>query len=263
MFLPPPPEKGIPKRYREWLSLLRDAILSAQPKSGNFVTVDEHIGQGTVVNVASARNHGLGQPPCGFNGFPPCGPGGTDVGACCHGPACSVVSHLSCVASGGTYLGRGTTCTEGACGASGMGACCTGGVCTVTTESGCTGGTWIAGADCSDPSICSGEPTGACCQTPLAMCTVTTLSGCTGIWNEGVPCSDVGSCESDFCGPGNIYCGNQCDDGSHVPHVNNPHCCGTGATFCGCCYDPTGGFYYTCCCHHNPPFGDVCDGYGG
>lgn len=40
----------------------------------------------------------------------------TDIGACCISGACSVTTRASCATQGGTFLGKDTTCTEGACG---------------------------------------------------------------------------------------------------------------------------------------------------
>jgi hypothetical protein len=40
-----------PPRWEKWLSAVRHGILSAQPKAGRHVTIDEHPGKGTVINV--------------------------------------------------------------------------------------------------------------------------------------------------------------------------------------------------------------------
>jgi hypothetical protein len=40
-----------PPRWEKWLSATRRAILSAQPQAGRHVTIDEHPGKGTVINV--------------------------------------------------------------------------------------------------------------------------------------------------------------------------------------------------------------------
>jgi hypothetical protein len=54
-----------PPRWEKWLSAARAAILSAQPTAGRHVSVDEHPGKGTVINVAdtSARRPGGGGGP--------------------------------------------------------------------------------------------------------------------------------------------------------------------------------------------------------
>jgi hypothetical protein len=60
-----------PPRWERWLSAAREAILSAQPTAGRHVSIDEHPGKGTVINIddTSARR--------------PTGGGGGPTGACC------------------------------------------------------------------------------------------------------------------------------------------------------------------------------------
>lgn len=52
-----------PPRWEKWLSAVREGILSAQPVAGRHVSVDEHPGNGTVINVAARRP--ITQPPSG------------------------------------------------------------------------------------------------------------------------------------------------------------------------------------------------------
>jgi hypothetical protein len=58
--------KPFPPRWNRWLSALREGILSAQPQAGRHVSVDEHPGKGTVINVAdtSARRKSAGGGVC-------------------------------------------------------------------------------------------------------------------------------------------------------------------------------------------------------
>jgi hypothetical protein len=44
-----------PPRWEKWLSSVREGILSAQPRAGRHVTIDEHPGKGTVINVERPR----------------------------------------------------------------------------------------------------------------------------------------------------------------------------------------------------------------
>src|SRR6266436_7663625 len=55
-----------PSRRRFW-NVTRDAVMSAQKVGGRFVTVDEHPGKGSVINVADTsarRGRGGGGVPC-------------------------------------------------------------------------------------------------------------------------------------------------------------------------------------------------------
>lgn len=99
-----------PPRWERWLSAAREAILSAQPQAGRNVTVDEHPGKGTVINVddTSTRRHPTG----GGGGGPP--PSAT--GACCHADgSCTVLTASACTAAGGAYLGDHTICSPNPC----------------------------------------------------------------------------------------------------------------------------------------------------
>jgi hypothetical protein len=95
-----------PPRWERWLSSVREAILSAQPVAGRHVSVDEHPGKGTVVNVddtSSRRPHGGG---------------GGGTGACCNLDDFSCtdgVTRAACEASGGIYLGDDRICEETTC----------------------------------------------------------------------------------------------------------------------------------------------------
>jgi hypothetical protein len=52
-----------PPRWEKWLSAARQAILSAQPKAGRHVSIDEHPGKGTVINVERSRPEAGVTPP--------------------------------------------------------------------------------------------------------------------------------------------------------------------------------------------------------
>ncbi len=87
-------EGSTPSRRRFW-DKVTQAVLASQKIAGRFVTVDEHQGQGTIINVAdSSTRRGGG--------------GGGGTGACCHPDgSCSSTTAAGCV---GTYQGDGTTC---------------------------------------------------------------------------------------------------------------------------------------------------------
>lgn len=91
------------------------------------------------------------------------------IGACCDGKGnCTQDSKVNCIASGGSFLGRGTLCytenTNPTC-VSGTGACCTPtGVCTSTTAENCISnggyyfgdGTSCSGVTCHNDLNCCG-----------------------------------------------------------------------------------------------------------
>jgi hypothetical protein len=99
--------KPFPPRWERWLSSVREAILTAQPQAGRWVTVDEHPGQGTVINAAgdaSSRRDGGG------------GGGGPVTGACCDvNGDCTITTEAACTDDGGTWQGAGTDCDPNPC----------------------------------------------------------------------------------------------------------------------------------------------------
>src|SRR5882724_680207 len=103
-------------RQSFWVNV-RDAVLAQQKKAGRNVTVDEHYGAGSVINIADTGQRR----------------GGGNVGACCVDGVCSITTEEDCT---GHYLGDGTTCTDIDCT---QGACCDDGDCSITTEEECTG----------------------------------------------------------------------------------------------------------------------------
>jgi hypothetical protein len=88
-----------PPRWEKWLSSVREAILTSQPTAGRHVSVDEHPGKGTVINVERG----------------PGGGGGAATGACCIGGECSITTEALCLEAGGTYQGDGTPCDPNPC----------------------------------------------------------------------------------------------------------------------------------------------------
>jgi hypothetical protein len=131
-----------PPRWKRWLSAAREAILSAQPTAGRHVSVDEHPGKGTVINIddTSARR------PGGGGGIPA-------TGACCLDGDCTITTEADC---GGIYQGDGTTCDDVDCGNATSGACCVGTDCSITTPADCetSGGTYQGDDTLCDPNPC-------------------------------------------------------------------------------------------------------------
>src|SRR5581483_10137668 len=88
--------KPFPGAWDRWLNSVRNAIMTAHAVAGKNVTVDEHPGKGTVVNVDRKKK--------------------TETGACCVGEDCSILSEADCIAAGGTFQGVGTSCDPNPCG---------------------------------------------------------------------------------------------------------------------------------------------------
>lgn len=108
-------------------------------------------------------------------------------GACCTFPpaGCSETLQTVCAASGGVFLGAGTTCAESDC----PGACCRpDGTCAVITETACTAlgaGAVFRGDTTCPPSVACAEA-GACC-TPEGGCTQVVEAACIApnTWSAG------------------------------------------------------------------------------
>lgn len=146
-----------PPRWERWLSSVRASILSSQPQAGRHVSVDEHPGKGTVINVddTSARRPGPPTPA---------------TGACCRGTDCTIETQASCESDGGVYQGDGTPCDPNPCS---TGACCTDGICTDgVTRDDCEGG---GGLYLGNGSTC--EPVDCTCCPILARFNTITFSG--------------------------------------------------------------------------------------
>ncbi len=132
-----------PSRRRFW-DTVTQAVIASQKVAGQNVTVDEHPGKGSVINVPdSHRGQGTG----------------TGTGACCTDGECSILSESDCVAGGGNFMGVGTTCDDVDCT---QGACCLDGDCSITTASGCAA---IGGTYQGDDTTCDPNPCVACHET--------------------------------------------------------------------------------------------------
>ncbi len=79
-----------PSRRRFW-DRVTQAVIASQKVEGKNVSVAEHQGMGTIVNVARER-------------------GGVGTGACCLVDACTITTESDCTGMGGTYHGDGSTC---------------------------------------------------------------------------------------------------------------------------------------------------------
>ena len=164
-----------PSRRRFWDQVTKEVIAS-QKIAGRFVTVDEHPGKGTVINVddTSARRGGGG---------------GGGVGACCYDDGtCDVTTEADC--DGVWYSGEdceSIDCSSGAC-------CHTDGACTQEIEADCDGAFQGLGTLCDDIDC---THTGACCDGED--CSITREDDCTGAYQgDGTTC-DPNPCCGD-CG---------------------------------------------------------------
>ncbi len=159
-----------PSRRRFW-DQVTQSVIASRKVAGRHVTVDEHIGKGTVINVDDTSSR---RPP-------PIGP----TGACCIDGECSILSADDCATAGGIYQGDETPCSPTPC----MGCCCGIPFCDegsvvcgfsewvtgFTTLFQCNeiGGRFIPGAtDCiGPPALCETEPGWNCCDPePLQFC---------------------------------------------------------------------------------------------
>ncbi len=86
-----------PSRRRFW-DKVTAYVIAAQKVAGRNVSVAEHQGKGTLINVVRER-----------------GPATGTTGACCIDGECSILSSDDCASGGGTYHGDGSTCTENLC----------------------------------------------------------------------------------------------------------------------------------------------------
>ncbi len=135
-----------PSRRRFW-DKVTQVVIASQKVAGDNVSVDEHQGAGTIINVP----------------FPERGRAPAPIGACCYDDGtCDDLTEADCNDAGGNWQGSDTPCSEGLC----VGVCC--------EESGCVdgstpdscaadGGTWVDfQTTCADdPNPCAA--TGACC----------------------------------------------------------------------------------------------------
>ncbi len=150
-----------PSRRRFW-DKITEAVIASQKIAGKNVTVSEHPGYGTIINVDR-------------------GEGG---GACCDEDGnCTTSTERQCA---GTFQGVGTVCDPNPCGETG--ACCNEGVCTQTTEGDCAGIFKGVGTPC-DPNPCCSDCGGVvwqgCFDGENCRTGPETCDGCAG---EIVPC---------------------------------------------------------------------------
>ncbi len=132
-----------PSRRRFW-DQVTQAVIASQKVAGRFVTVDEHPGKGSVINVANTSSR---------RPTPP-----VTSGACCIDGECSILSESDCTDGGGNYLGVGSTCDDVDCT---TGVCCFDADCydIFPTQEECEGegGIFYGGTTC-DPNPCPFDP---------------------------------------------------------------------------------------------------------
>ncbi len=211
-----------PSRRRFW-DKVTQAVIASQKLAGRSVTIDEHQGKGTVINVAdtSARR------------------GGGGTGACCKDGDCSILTAAECSGIGGTFQGAGSTCESADCGTATSGACCIESSCEIRSPADCALDSGIYqgdGTDC-DPNPC-GEVTGACCVG--FDCTTETAADCSdmgGIFNPNLPCDPTPCCS--YCEP-RVWQG--CVDEEDNCRTGPENCDGCGGEIVPC--DETD-FWYT------------------
>ncbi len=87
-----------PSRRRFW-DKVTQAVIASQKVAGRFVTVDEHPGKGTVINVNDTSSRRPTPPPT--------------TGACCDDEGnCTITTEAGCE---GTFQGVGTVCDPNPC----------------------------------------------------------------------------------------------------------------------------------------------------
>jgi hypothetical protein len=133
MLLPPFTGPGSTPVRRSFWSDAFAAVMGSRKIAGRHVTVDEHPGKGSIINVERRA---------------------IAIGACCIGEDCSILSEADCIAAGGTYQGDGTDCDPNPCLPPTTGACCqTDDTCDDgLSQSECEagGGTFHPGQTCSE-----------------------------------------------------------------------------------------------------------------
>jgi len=124
-------------------------------------------------------------------------------GACCVGAACSgaiPITAAACIAAGGTFLGRNSTCGGSPCSVFNGACCLSAGNCFVDTSSACTtanGNFRGPNSDCS-PNPCP-LPIGACCAGTI--CSIAPQASCNGRWGgSGTTCPVATCCQADVNG---------------------------------------------------------------
>ena len=235
-------QSGTTTSRQNFWDKVRDAVLAQQKIAGRNVTVDEHEGAGSVINVADVRR--------------------STGGACCVDGECSVISSTACADASGNFLGGGSTCEGVDCT---VGACCAeDGSCTLTTEEECAGTFEGYGSDC-DPNPCPPPGTGACCVD--GVCSIHSAIDCAGIGGnyqgddtdcdpnpcEIGACCDCFGCEYprtvDMCfgaWHSGAVCADVCPTGCCCEYVDGVFgaCAATSESQCNtdCCDPPCPGF---------------------
>jgi len=119
------------------------------------------------------------------------------MGACCYtdGSPCQMTTQANCP-TGNLWRSDLTTCpvscpTIGKC-------CYIDGTCDVRFQENCSGTSWIAGQDCTEPCPLPG----ACCDANTGLCSFVPQSLCTGsnVWTGGADCTMV-ACLGSCCDP--------------------------------------------------------------
>jgi len=115
-------------------------------------------------------------------------------GACCFQGNCSDITPSFCVATGGTFLGEGTTCEDNADECI-IGACCLPSGCMQVQQIDCG---LMNGTAFSPGTECGAGTCGACCL-PAGECFVTDQAGCLN--TDGAIYNPDQLCEGEVCGP--------------------------------------------------------------
>ncbi len=166
-------------------------------------------------------------------------------GACCIDGECSEISPVFCSATGGIYLGEGTTCENDGFNCD-LGACCTGEGCIETSQIDCAqqGGLFEVGATCTE-NLC-----GACC-TFENQCLDTTSIQCANM--DGATFFPGTTCESEPCGPPPT--GACCDNGACFDGILEAACVSGGRIWAGpnttCADQPAPCTEGACCVNSN------------
>ncbi len=240
-----------PSRRRFW-DKVTAYVIASQKVAGENVTVAEHQGAATIININRVR---------GLEG---------GVGACCYDDGtCDDLNEADCNDAGGNWQGTGTTCADdpNPC----LGACCEGegGTTCVedSTPDSCAadGGTFQDFGSTCDPDPCVSEG-GACClqgNCSIQSNEVTCLASGEGAYYLGdgttcgdVDCSVVGCCQHFTEGVGS-YCVNSPEtEECNVFFGTGLFCCEPNiignATCCldllqYCCNDPANLDISGCC----------------
>ncbi len=176
-----------PSRRRFWDNVTQ-AVIASEKLAGRFVTVDEHPGKGTVINVADSSTRRGGGPP-------------STTGACCDDEGnCTITTEGECT---GIFQGIGVPCDPNPC----QGCCCGIPFCDeglvvcdsdpgsefitgISTLAGCNavGGRFILGAEHEGCNLgeCNTEPGWVCCDPEQFCCVFGGVPEC-----DASPCPEL------------------------------------------------------------------------